>query len=283
MRHKIARIEQLLAAARAGKHPHGMEYYIDCPDLIETLHRFPIPYYLINQEHTGIATRGVIDAVRAAERCNAISIVKLNQWDPIVARDALDAGADGVLVPFIETGAQLREVIAACRFPPAGERGYCYVNRAQAGGAGITAQEVLEFWRFANEHALIIPMIESRKAVENIDDILASAEACPIFNIGPLDLALSMGVVDPSMTKPSEVFPSLPILYERGILGPLTEKLHAAGKLIQMPYMGPDPRLSYEELARLTVQHRNDLPYSGILDCLAVGVQDVLNVNKFFS
>ena len=283
MQDKIKRIQDLLAAARAGTRPHGMEYYTDAPELIDALRRFEIAFYVINQEHTGIMEpRSIHNAIHACDRVNAVSIVKLNEWNPTRARDALDFGAGGVMVPFIETGAQLREVLAALRFAPQGNRGYCYVNRAQAGGAGITGAEVLEFWKFANEHALVIPLIESKTAVDNLDELIEAGASCPIVAIGPLDLALSMGVVDATMTDPAAAFPATPLLHKLGVLGKIVDKLHRAGKLTMQPYVGPDPSKTYEQLAKLNDELGNDLPYSGMLDCLAVGVQDALNVNPYF-
>ncbi|MCX7841142.1 MAG: aldolase/citrate lyase family protein, partial [Anaerolineae bacterium] len=104
----------------------------------------------------------------------------------------LDAGAQGIIVPRVETRAVAERSIAAMRYPPLGVRG------VYGGKANNDYQPVnlLEYARHANEQILSVIQIESRTAVEYADDLLATP-GLDVVLIGPWDLALSLGI-DPN-------------------------------------------------------------------------------------
>jgi 2-keto-3-deoxy-L-rhamnonate aldolase RhmA len=104
----------------------------------------------------------------------------------------LDAGAQGIVVPRVETREVAERSIAAMRYPPLGARGI-YGGKANNDYQPVT---LLEYTRHANEQILSIIQIESRTAVEHADELLATPGLDAVL-IGPWDLALSLGV-DPS-------------------------------------------------------------------------------------
>ena len=81
---------------------------------------------------------------------------------PALIKRALDIGADGVVVPWIETPEQLRQAVAFARYPPQGLRG---IGAERATGWG---QCLVEHTAEANEHVLVVPIIESMRAAENM-------------------------------------------------------------------------------------------------------------------
>jgi 2-keto-3-deoxy-L-rhamnonate aldolase RhmA len=102
--------------------------------------------------------------------------------------NTLDTGADGLIVPRIETKEQAARLISYAKFPPLGVR-----------GCGTTA--TVDFqridWREAlpklNEQSLIVSQVESMTAIENLDEIL-SVPGIDVVAVGPLDLSINLGV-----------------------------------------------------------------------------------------
>jgi 2-dehydro-3-deoxyglucarate aldolase/4-hydroxy-2-oxoheptanedioate aldolase len=101
----------------------------------------------------------------------------------------LDIGADGVIVPMVNSAAEARRAVAACRYPPEGERGFGPRRPAQYGRLGGP-----EFCRQANAAIIVVVQIEHIEAVNNLDEILAVPGVTSIL-VGPNDLAGSMGLM----------------------------------------------------------------------------------------
>lgn len=104
-------------------------------------------------------------------------------------RRVLDAGMEGVIVPMIRSVEQAKAVVAAAKFPPIGMRGAgasaCNTYGIDLGG---------EYVKKANEGTLVLLMVETREAVENIDALLEIDGIDGIF-MGPFDLSASYGIV----------------------------------------------------------------------------------------
>jgi len=101
-------------------------------------------------------------------------------------KQALDAGAGGVIVPMVEDAAQLTMVRDACCWPPAGTRGVGF-SRANLFGVHFEA------YREEAQAPLLVAMVEHIRAVENLGEILSVAGLDAIL-IGPYDLSASMGL-----------------------------------------------------------------------------------------
>ena len=78
---------------------------------------------------------------------------------------ALDAGANGIICPMINTKAEAEALVRAGRYPPMGERSFGPFRAAQYGGA--------DYWQHANDEVLLFAMIETRQAVSNLNEILS--------------------------------------------------------------------------------------------------------------
>lgn len=142
--------------------------------LIDTEHAPQTPV-TVQAQLQGIGCTGATPVVRAAKN------------DPDLIKLYLDMGAMGIVVPFIETAEEAELGARACRYPPAGTRGW---GPHRAAGYGLHAAA---YSREIDEQVLYIPIIESEKAVENLDGILA-VEGVDSFLVGPVDLSISLGV-----------------------------------------------------------------------------------------
>ena len=110
------------------------------------------------------------------------------QWnDPAIIKRVLDMGAYGIMVPWIGGRAEAEAAVRAAKYPPDGIRGIAGSHRA--GGYG---RHAAEYWKRANEEVLVVLQVETRAAVEDIDQIVKIPGVDVIF-IGPGDLSTALG------------------------------------------------------------------------------------------
>lgn len=121
--------------------------------------------------------------VQAAAIRGTPVVVRVPWNEPATIMRALDAGADGVIIPMVNTGEDARAAAAATRFPPRGIRSWGPLRPAMA-HPGFTTD-------LGNELAVCIVMVETVEAVENLDEILDAPEVNGVF-LGPRDLAISV-------------------------------------------------------------------------------------------
>ncbi|MFK7981902.1 MAG: HpcH/HpaI aldolase/citrate lyase family protein, partial [Saprospiraceae bacterium] len=115
------------------------------------------------------------------------AIVRIPAVDPVMIKQLLDAGAQNILIPMIETADQAELVAKAMVYPPAGIRG---VGTALARAAQWN--RVNDYFKLANDEMCCIGQIESIKAVENLDEIL-TVDGLDVCFLGPADLGATMG------------------------------------------------------------------------------------------
>jgi 4-hydroxy-2-oxoheptanedioate aldolase len=137
-------------------------------------------WVLLDLEHGAATESELIPTLQAVGgRCPVLVRVEQNER-PRFQR-ALDAGADGVMVPRVDSAQQAREAVTHLRYPPDGDRGVAYMNRAADFGAGGGEREVL-----------CVVQVETRGAVEQADE-LARLDGVDVLFIGPADLGAAIG------------------------------------------------------------------------------------------
>ena len=162
-----------------------------------------LDWLLVDMEHTPVdlSTASMIFATIAdvsAGACTPLARVAHGTMDQI--KQALDAGAQGVIVPMINTAEDAANAVRFARYPPQGERG--------AGGIvphfGFGTTSHIEYVQNANAEILVAIQIETQAAIENIDSILDTPGIDLVF-IGPFDLHISLGL-PPGLWSESTVF-----------------------------------------------------------------------------
>ena len=116
------------------------------------------------------------------------TFVRVRENDLMAIRQFLDMGANGVIVPLVNTAEDAKRAVAAAKYPPVGIRGFGWARCNNWG---------MDFDRYAataNDEIAVIVMIESKEAVENIDEILSVDGVDGVF-IGPYDMSGSYGCV----------------------------------------------------------------------------------------
>lgn len=178
------------------------------PMIVETYGRIGLDYVWLDLEHSGISptdSASMEDLVRAAEVGGTELVVRPTSGDPSVIRKLLDAGVRNVIVPRVETAAEVRRAVEAGRFVYDGEPGDrgVGVGRANHWGEDISA----EYRRQEDDSVLIGVNIENRTAIENLEEILSVPELGFVL-LGHEDLSVSMGTMadDESVQEAIETY-----------------------------------------------------------------------------
>lgn len=146
-------------------------------------------FVVVDQEHASIDDRTMYELVSMAGAEGLLTLVRVDQLRGPSIQRVLDAGADGVLVPHVDTEEEALQAVRAVRFPPHGSRGAGGTSRAGRWGTLPTS----EYLRTGNEDVLMIPQLESRIALENAEAV-ANTDGVDAIFIGVADLALDMGL-----------------------------------------------------------------------------------------
>ena len=169
--------------------PIGMQCFTGDHTLIEVIGAAGFDYVWLDSEHSPLNPRAFEDTMRTCEAAGLIPLVRVPEpTDTTAARRALEAGAEGVIVPMVRSACDVQAVITALTFPPAGTRGLCPAIRAP--GYSVTAFN--DYMRISDANLLVIPMIETVEAVHDIEAI------CALEHVGMLvfaagELAFAMG------------------------------------------------------------------------------------------
>lgn len=174
-----------LRSAVAERPVIGTFVAINNPTVVEILGRSGFEVLCLDTEHASFGPVDVEGLIRAADAVGATTIVRVSSIGAEIAR-ALDSGAAGVLVPMVETVAQAEQVAQAVRYPPIGTRG------AGIGRAAAYGMRFGEYFGSANDRVVAMVQIETARAVENVDAILA-VPGIDVAFVGPGDLAVSLG------------------------------------------------------------------------------------------
>ena len=180
----------LKSRIQAGRPSFGMWLQSTCPTIAEIAGLVGLDFVIIDQEHGPGDIQSAIDMMRALSGSPTTAVVRAPINDQAYLKRILDAGAQAVLVPMIDTAAEAKQLVDACLYPPRGRRGNAAVV-VRGAGYGL----VSDYVQRAHETLLIVPQIETITAVANARDI-ASVPGVDMVFIGPADLSGSAGVPD---------------------------------------------------------------------------------------
>jgi 4-hydroxy-2-oxoheptanedioate aldolase len=145
----------------------------------------------IDQEHSPHGLESTIAQMRAIAAAGPATIlVRVPDVEIRTIKLALDSGAEGIVVPCVESADEARAIVAACHYPPSGRRGAHYtVSRAADWGRSSS-----EYLRKYAAELLIIAMIESERGLRAAPDI-AGVDGIDMLFLGSLDLSASFGCI----------------------------------------------------------------------------------------
>jgi 4-hydroxy-2-oxoheptanedioate aldolase len=157
------------------------------PLVAETLARDGFPAVTIESQHGLWDVGGILNGVAAVRQGGAAPIVRVPLGDFALVSRALDFGAEGIIAPMINTPADARALAAAAKFPPIGERSWGPHRAMTLGGV----PDMATYLREANDHVIILAMIETRTALQNFETIIATPGIDGFF-LGPSDLSIAL-------------------------------------------------------------------------------------------
>lgn len=179
----LRRLRKKLAA---GESVVGLWVTLDAPSVAEIAVGLGLDWIVIDAEHGHLDWSEITAHLRSATRSDTVALVRLAELNGGAIKRALDLGADGVVVPWVESVEQLRDAIAYSKYPPEGKRGIG-AERATAWG-----QAFVEHTRDANDGVLVVPIIETVAGVAQAA-ALAKVDGSELFFFGPADLSASAG------------------------------------------------------------------------------------------
>lgn len=175
-------------ALRARELTVGSWLQLSSPSAAEILANVGFDWLGLDCEHTSANAATVENICRSVYGRGPALMVRVQHCDTMEIRQALDVGAQGVIVPLVQSAEEARLAVAAAKYPPAGVRGYCF-GRMNDWGVNFD-----DYARTANEKVAVVLMIESRAGVDHVDEIASVPGVDGLF-IGPYDLSGSYGVV----------------------------------------------------------------------------------------
>lgn len=178
----------LAARLRAGSPQLGAIVKMPSPATVELLGHTGFDLAVLDTEHGAGGTDALEHHLRAADSVGLEAVVRVGGLDRAEILRALDAGASGVIVPHISTGAEARLAVAAAHYPPLGSRGLALSTRAGQQGTRPLAEHL----RRAAADTVVIAQIEDATAVDNALEIAATPYLNAVW-VGPGDLSLSLG------------------------------------------------------------------------------------------
>lgn len=166
---------------------YGTWCLIPSADVINVIAKSGIDFVIIDQEHGAIdselSQRMVISA--QVEKCSAIVRVGENNENKIL--HALDIGADGVIIPHIDSVEEAQKVVKYAKYPPMGERGFS--PYARSGGYSNNKDN----YNRANDDTLVGVIIEGKSGIDNLDYI-SKIDGIDLLYIGTYDISSLLGI-----------------------------------------------------------------------------------------
>jgi len=200
---------------RAGKTKLGLFLNSSSPTVAEQLAHSGYDWLLVDTQHGPMGYESLSGMLAGIANGGAKSLVRVGSYqDRPGIQQALDMGADGVLVPYINTAEEARQAVSCCRYPTAGTRSVYFPQRSmnRAGLLGYAGK--------ANENTIVALQVETADCIKNIDEI-AAVPGVDLLFLGQNDLCMSMGLYEKY---------EFPHMYTSPELGAATEKLQAAAK-----------------------------------------------------
>ena len=201
-----------LKAIRAGQQQVGLWVSLSSPYAAEAVSPAGYDWALLDMEHSPNELGPLLGQLQAFEATSTTPIVRPDWNDTVKVKRLLDLGVPGLLFPMVESIEEAQSAVAACRYPPRGNRGVAGTTRANRFG------RVTDYFEEVENQTAILVQVETRQAVENV---LAYADVDGVDGIffGPADIGADMGILGKPMHPDIWDFirPAARKLMERGM------------------------------------------------------------------
>src|SRR5450755_2453141 len=200
---------------REGRPKLGLFLNSHSPTVAEQLAHSGYDWLLVDTQHGPMGFETLSAMLAGVSQGGAKSMVRVAGYhDRGGIQQSLDMGADGVLVPYINTADEARQAVSCCRYPMAGTRSVYFPQRS------MNKQGLLGYAGAANDNVIVALQVETADCIKNIDEI-AAVPGVDILFLGQNDLCMSMGLFEKY---------KFPDMYTSPELAAATDKLRAAAK-----------------------------------------------------
>jgi 2-keto-3-deoxy-L-rhamnonate aldolase RhmA/quercetin dioxygenase-like cupin family protein len=165
---------------------YGLWVTLEAPSITEIAVALGLDWVVIDAEHGHLDWKEIVEHLRTTVRSNTVALVRIASLDSAMIKRALDIGADGIVIPWVESADQFREAVSFARYPTEGTRGIG-AERATCWG-----QCFVEHTAEANEHVLVVPIIETIRTARQVP-LMTQIEGAELFFFGPADFSATAG------------------------------------------------------------------------------------------
>jgi 4-hydroxy-2-oxoheptanedioate aldolase len=200
---------------RAGTPKLGIFLNAHSPTVAEQLSHSGYDWLLVDSQHGPMGYEKLSAMLSGISNGGAKSLVRVGSYsDRPGIQQSLDLGADGILVPYINSADEARAAVTCARYPTAGTRSVYFPQRS------MNREGLLGYAGGANSNVIVALQVETADCIKNIDEI-AAVPGVDILFLGQNDLCMSMGLYEKY---------EFPHMYTSPELGAATEKLIAAAR-----------------------------------------------------
>ncbi len=243
-------MNKLREKLNSGKTAIGSHISLSDSSVTEIMGDMGFDYLWIDMEHTSMSREDLRNHLVAARATGVSPIVRIPEVSQVQAKPILEMGPEGIVFPQVNSYELALEAVAACRYPPVGNRGWG-PRRAMHFGADMTAQEYIR----SSDDILTILQFENIAAYKELDKIL-SIEGLDVIMLGPCDLASSMGHIGDWFNPEVEA-----------VVDDVFERVHKAGKKmgVSIGLFGTDVIRRYQQrnVAMISVAADSDYIVAG--------------------
>jgi 2-keto-3-deoxy-L-rhamnonate aldolase RhmA len=201
--------------------PLGTWLMAAAPSTAEAMGYTGFDFLVVDMEHVPIEISDLAQILRAIGCTPADAVVRLAWNDQVLVKRALDAGAQTIMLPFVQNADEARQAVSFAKYPPEGVRGVAAVHRGSRFGRAA------DYLKRANDQVAVIVQLETPEAIERLPEIAAVPGVDALF-VGPGDLSASMGYIG------NIAHPEVQAFIEKA-----AKDCHAAGKPVGI--VGPNP------------------------------------------
>ena len=169
----------------------GTFAFLPSPDVVEILALAGFDYVIVDMEHSPKDWSTIQNMIRAAEIHRLPVLIRVSEINPKLILQCLEIGAEGIVLPFVQSAADIQTATASCFYPPKGQRGTCTLTRMT--GYGARRMEFIDYCQAQDERLVIFAQVEDRLGAQNILDIVSAKPAVDAVLVGRSDLASALG------------------------------------------------------------------------------------------
>lgn len=175
------------AALKQGRTTYGCWMGLAAHNAAEIMGTAGFDWLVIDNEHSPNDLRSTRDALMALAGSDSHAVVRVPVGEAWIIKQMLDAGAQTIIVPMVESAEQAQALVRAVRYPPRGIRGVGYSMTRSS-----RFSQIADYGHTADDQICLIVQVENRAGMAALDDILKVDGLDGVF-IGPADLAADMG------------------------------------------------------------------------------------------